>query len=261
MSWGPLAVAIVLSGWTQPPDHSQQKQLHATAIWKRYKAGALQFVNPARDAPQLEKAASSEIQNPKSKIQTQVIFSLSLLRALDRLSARSTKRNPLVIMSLYRENSRAHRGGIAVDIAAFNGMKIDSRERSHGLLAVIEIVEALGPGEYSLGLPKPPNSDPIPLLPPPKRIPNWPYFPPPEPKLISANGRLVVAPKVERGRIPARRGKLQPEILRWANERSAPLKDLGSPDLRIALTAAANKGIQFRALFPDALDHLHLEAH
>ena len=186
---------------------------------------------------------------------------LPLLRTLDRLSARSTPQNPLVIMGLYRGNSKAHRSGIAVDIAGFGGTKIDSRETGRGLPAILAIVEALGPGEYSLGLPKPPDSDPIPLLPPPKRIPYWPYFPAPEPKVVFSNGKLVVAPKVERGRMVASRGnKLEPEILRWQNGRSAPLEDLGSPELRIALTAAPTRGVRFRSLFPDALDHLHLES-
>ncbi len=224
------------------------------ATWKRYRLGAVQFVNPARDTPQLQQAAQTGRFG-------RVIFTLPLLRTLDRLSARSTPQNPLVIMSLYRTNSRAHRSGIAVDIAGFSGTKIDGRETGRGLRAILPIVEALGPGEYTLGLPKPPDSDPIPLLPPPNRIPYWPYFPAPEPKLVFSNGKLVVAPKVERGRMVASRGsRLQPEILKWQNGRSVPLEDLGSPELRIALTAASTRGVRFRALFPDALDHLHLEA-
>ena len=237
-----------------PQDRSQHK-LHGEAIWKRYKSGAVQFVNPARDKTQLEQIALSGRFGD-------VVFALPLLQTLDRLSARSTPRNPLVIMSLYRTNSKAHRSGIAVDIAGFGSSKIDSVEPGRGLQAVLGIIKALGPGEYSLGFPKPPNSDPIPLLPPPKRTPYWPYFPGPEPKLVFSNGKLVVAPKVERGRMVATgRGMLQPEILRWANGRNAPLNDLGSPELRIALAAAATRGVRFRSLFPDALDHLHLEAH
>ena len=229
-------------------------RLHASTVLKRYKMGAVTFVNPARDLPQIRQAAATGRFAGTT-------FSLSLLRTLDRLSARSSRRHPLSIMSLYRTNSRAHSRGIAVDIAGFGNSIIDSRKTGRGLPAILAIVKALGPGEYSLGLPKPPGSDPIPLLPPPRAPAEWPFFPAPIPRLVLNRGKLVVAPKVEGGKLVAgRRGKLQPEILRWPNERSAPARDLGSPELRVLLSAAEKRGVKFRSLFPDALDHLHLEA-
>jgi hypothetical protein len=244
---------VALIALTGPVDLARHKQ-HAQAIWKRHLAGVVQFVNAARDTPQLKAAAQTgRFRN--------TVFSLRLLQTLDRLSRNSSRRNPLVIMSLYRENSRAHRSGVAVDIAAFGATAIDSRRMGRGLPAILSIVKMLGPGDYSLGLPKPPNSDPVPFHPPRPQIADWPYFPAPVPKLMTYEGRIVVAPNVQRGRLIASRGgNLAPEILRWANERGAPLEDIGSPELRIALTAAMKRGIRLRSLFPDALDHLHLEA-
>ena len=227
------------------------RRAHASAILARAKTGAVRFVNPGRDLPQIKSAAAGG----------KTLGEL-LLRAVDRLAARSTPRNPLVIMSLYRSASTAHQRGGAVDIRGFGGITIDSRTPHRGLPGVLRILDVLAPGRYSLGLPKPPNSDPLPLLPPPKTVPNWPYFPGPLPRLIYAKGRLVVAPEVRNGRmVPDRKGRLKPHILKWPNERGAPRADLGSPELRRALADAEQRGIRFRSLFPDALDHLHLEVH
>src|SRR5688500_12607278 len=162
MHWPiPILLAIFLQGIGQI--ELQQHKLHAAAIWKRYKSGAVQFVNPVRDKPQIQETS-------RTGQFGQVVVSLRLLQTLDRLSARSTPRNPLVITSLYRTNSKAHRSGIAADIAEFSGSRIDSGVTGRGLPAVLAIVKALGPGGYLLGFSKPPYRDPIPLLPPTNRI-------------------------------------------------------------------------------------------
>jgi hypothetical protein len=246
--------ALILFAASNPPTGLAAHRLHAATVLKRYQSGSVRFVNEARDLPQLKAISATGMYQG-------VVFSLPLLQTLDRLSARSAPPSPLLIMSLYRANSRAHKAGIAADIAGFGGFIIDSRKADNGLKGILAIIKALGPGDYSFGLPKPPDSDPIPLMPPPKRLSFWPFFPAPEPKLVFSEGKVVVAPMVAKGKVlPERSGKLQPQILRWANERSAPLQDLGSPELRNLLTAASDRGIRIRTLFPDALDHLHLEA-
>src|SRR5688572_28980258 len=53
--WIPLLLLCILP-LTGFKDLSQHK-LHAAAIWKRYKSGAVQFVNPTRDKPQIQEAS------------------------------------------------------------------------------------------------------------------------------------------------------------------------------------------------------------
>lgn len=194
-----------------------------------------------------------------------VALTLPLLRTLDRLSRYATPGKPLALLSLYRPLSptrprEPHGNGQAIDIWAYGGYTIHSRNPSPCVEGVLRVIKALGPGAYRLGVPKPPGSDPRALLPPPPRPRSWPFFPAPEPVVIDLLGLKFVAPRRENGQLTRnRRGQIRPLVSRWENERYAPPADIGSPRVKRALAEAARRGVVIHSLFPDALDHLHLD--
>jgi hypothetical protein len=151
---------------------------------------------------------------------------------------------------------------MALDIAAYNGYAIDSRDPRRCVQGVLSVIKALEPRAYRLGLPKPPGTDPKGLLPPPPRPAKpWPFFPAPVPRVLDLLGYRVVAPRPGPGGtlLRDRRGYLRPDVLRWENERAAPLGHVGSPRVRRAVRDARRRGADIHLLFPDALDHLHLD--
>lgn len=231
-------------------------------LLQRYKAGALTLINPERDEPQIRAIAKQGyFTSPQKK---PVIYAPLVLQTLDRLTARASKQKPLVLMGLYRPASRPdsrepHSLGMAIDIAAYQGFTIHGRNPKVCEAGVLAVLQSLGKGEYSLGLPKPPNTDPVPLLPPPRRPQQWPFFPAPLPVVYDLLGvRLVAIAPVTDSPVKSDNRSLPPLVARWENERGAPLADIGSQRVRAALRTAPSRGITFRSLFPDALDHLHL---
>lgn len=248
---------------TLPPSEAERAQARqiGARLLARWQSGALVVTKPERETAQLQQLADSGFCLAPDG--SPVALDPALLSTLDSLSARSTRERPLVILSLYRpltpDRPRApHGNGLAVDIAAFGGHRIDSRNVEECVAGVLAVIQALEPGRYRLGLPKPPDTDPVALLPPPPRPDDWPFFPAPLPLVDEATG--VVLPTLENGAfVLNRRGEIRPIVLRWENERYAPLADVGSRRVRAAIEAAIARGAHIHSLFPDALDHLHLD--
>jgi hypothetical protein len=187
-------------------------------------------------------------------------------QALARLANHTSPSKPLVLLSLYRAHSpmrprEPHSIGLAADISAFGGHYIDNRRPSEALAGVLQILQTLPPGRYRLGLPKPPHSDPAAFFPPPERGRGWPFFPAPLPRVGQIGAASLVLPRMA-GRVPEtdERGRFRPEVVRWANEQSAPRSDLGDARLRRALRVVARQGVVVILMFPDAADHLHIDA-
>jgi hypothetical protein len=247
-----------------------EKEARATGtrLLNRLQAGQIMLVNRDRDLPQFKSLAGQGClcgENGKP-----VTISIRLLRLLDRLSARSNKKHPLELLSVYRKpvSSRTrepHANGLAVDVAQFAGRRIDNHNPKDALAGVISVVDALGPGNYRLGLPKPPATDPVALAPPPPRPKSWPFFPAPLPVVapLPVPGlpavAIVLPDPHESGAAIAARGVAAPLVRRWANERGADLSEVGSADLRRAIQRAAKRGAVVHTLFPDAVDHVHLD--
>lgn len=232
-----------------------------TQLLDHWRTGSLTFTNPGREGAQLRKIAKfGFIVDERGRA---VAVAVSLLRTLDELCAKSTRSKPLELMSLFRParsvaSSEPHANGLAADIAAFGGYRIDARSPERCVKGVIAIIDTLGPGEYRLGLPKPPNTDPISLLPPPHRPKVWAFFPAPLPYFLRLMGLEVVLPRPWDA-LRASSGKLRPWILRWENERGAPIEEIGDRRVRLAIRRAVTRGANPYSLFPDALDHLHVD--
>ena len=250
-----------------PDAKEKARQQEARQIGARLlshkKAGRLRLLNPEREGPQLHQIAGGGF--VRSADGTPKPVSLAVLRTLEGLTKRSKPAKPLVLMSLYRSAGRGgtgslHGRGMALDIAAYAGHRIHSRNPAECERGVLAVIKALGPRAYRLGVPKPPGTDPLALLPPPKPPVKWAFFPAPRPLEMRLLGTRVVAPRVEEGvLVRDKRGVLKPEVLRWENERYAPVTELGSPKVRKAVRAARKRGVVIHSLFPDALDHLHLD--
>jgi L,D-transpeptidase ErfK/SrfK len=189
-----------------------------------------------------------------------------LRQALARLANHTSPSRPLVLMSLYRPLGpdrlhEPHGNGMAADIAAFGGHTIDNQHPGEALEGVLAILRTLPPGQYRLGLPKPPDSDPAGLLaPPPRPQQRWPFFPAPIAEIAQIGAVSVVMPRLIKGAMRVDpQGRYIPEVTRWQNERAAPLSDLGEPRLRRAIAVATRGGVQITLAFPDAADHLHVD--
>lgn len=234
---------------------------------ERYRKGKLRLVNDARDKAQIKQIAYRGYITGKGG--KPVFLSLALLRTLDHLSLYASPQKPMALLSLYRpptalRSRSAHGRGAAVDLWAYGGYTINSRDPKECTDGVLAVIKALPPmRQYRLGLPRPPNTDPQGLRPPPRRPKTWPFFPAPLPRIITLFGsiRVVMPRRDAKGHLllDRRRGYLQPEIIRWQNERGAPLSEVGSARVRRALQDAQRRGAAIHALFPDAADHLHLD--
>jgi hypothetical protein len=228
----------------------------------RYKAGSLKLVRTDRESAQLKQlAAAGYVLSPDHK---PIFVELPILRMLDRLSARSTKARTLELLSLYRPLSpgrpgEPHGNGLAADIWAFGGHRIDNRNASECTKGVLAVIDALGPGEYRLGVPKAPYMEPIPFLPAPPRPAAWPFFPAPVPVTFGFANWQIVLPRMQASRpVFSSRGWIRPQVMRWENERGAPLSEIGSHAVRLAIHKAEARGARIPVLFPDAADHLHI---
>jgi hypothetical protein len=223
----------------------------------------LELLNPERDLPQIQQlSVHGYYTDPDGH---RVTFAPILLKTLERLTNLSSPRQPLLLMSLYRPLSsdnpdEPHGNGMAMDIVSFAGHPMDSRKPHEAIAGVIAVVNALERGEYRLGLPKSPAMDPIPLLPPPPRPAAGPFFPAPVPNVLPLPGTEIVLPRLRSNHpVLDRNGRLVPQIKRWENERGAPLSEIGDMRVRLAIKAALGRGANIYSLFPDALDHLHLD--
>lgn len=232
-------------------------------LQEHYRKGLLVLVRWDREPHQLRQLAiKGYVVTPDGK---PAVISLSVLRTLDHLAAHSTPRKPLALLSLYRPPTRPgarepHGRGMAIDIWAYGGHNIHSRDRKECVEGVVAVLKALPPRSYRLGLPKPPNTDPIALQPPPPRPATWPFFPAPVPVTTNLMGRNVVLPRMENGKfLRLRRGRIRPHVARWENEHAAPLDEIGSPRLKKVIALSRKRGAVVRLAFPDALDHLHLD--
>jgi L,D-transpeptidase ErfK/SrfK len=260
----PFAIRTVDATLT-PAQLAEMRGIGARLL-ARCRAGALTFLRPEREPAQIQQiAARGCYMDPDGRRQA---FSLALLHTLDWLAAHATAQKPLVVLSLYRPLSpnrpyEPHGNGAAADIAAYGGHPIDSRSVSECVEGVLSVIKALGPGFYRLGLPKPPDTDPVAFAPPPERPTNWPFFPAPQPAVVSYGVPFLaplVAPRIADGHLALDgQGNLRPAITRWENENSAPLEDIGSLRVRRAIQMAVARGANIHMLFPDALDHLHLD--
>ncbi len=246
-----------------PPGQIVEARKIGARLIERYQKKALVLSRPYREGLQLKQiAAIGYCKAPNGK---PVALTLPLLRTLDHLAARASRKRPLVLLSLYRpllptRPGEPHGRGQAIDIGAYGGYRIESSRPQECVNGVITLVKALPPRSYRLGLPRPHASNPIPLLPPPRRVANWPFFPPPEPETLDLLGIRVVAPRMVNGRfVRNRKGGLRPAVRRWENERYAAFSDLGSARVKRIFRAAARRGVNIHSLFPDAPDHLHLD--
>lgn len=248
-------------------EQTERRQI-GQRLLKRVHSGVITLINSERDGAQIrslaERGCLCTVENKP------IAISLALLHVLDRLSAHASPKKPLAILSLYRSlgsksSHEPHGNGLAVDIAAYGGHAIHSRNPQVTVAGVLSVIQALAPGDYRLGLPKPPQTDPVAFLPPPKRPTQWPFFPAPLPVAAPLPGvslpglRFVLPDGSTNGTILASRGGVRPLVTRWANERAAPLKDVGSPRIRTAIQMARTHRVNIHMLFPDAVDHLHLD--
>jgi hypothetical protein len=240
---------------------AEAQQIGARLIL-RYHAHSLTLINPDRDLDQLRQLATQGFANRSDG--KQLLFDPALLHTLDRLSAKSTATKPLALMSLYRplsseRSNEPHGNGKAFDIAAYGGHIIDSHKAQEAVAGVIAVIQALEPGDYRMGLPKPPNTDPVALAPAPRRPKNWPFLPAPLAVTLPGIGLPLVLPEPQQNLKEFSSRGLRPWVARWQNERGAPLTDIGSPQVRGVLKTAYVRGVKIETVFPDAVDHLHLD--
>jgi hypothetical protein len=243
-----------------PTSEAAQIRQAAARLLARYRAGSVVFPNGEREVAQMRQLMKLGYCCPEQNVN--FVPRISLVRILEALASKATPGAPLSVLSLYRkprsEKSREpHSRGLAADFMAYGGHTIHSRNASEALRGVIAVIENLPPGRYGLGLPKPPNTDPAPGMPAPFRPAKWPFFPAPIPAVILPYN--IVLPKAEGAKLVSGRLGPKPWVLRWENERGAPIEDIGSQPLRQVIRDAAKRGVRIMTLFPDAVDHLHLQ--
>lgn len=234
-----------------------------TRLMTGYRRGSLRLLRPERELPQLQQVANQGYYlGPEDRV---VQFAPELLSALNQLLLHSTPLKPLVILSLYRPSAtdrmhEPHGNGLAVDIAAFAGHTIDSHKPQEAVAGVESILRALSPGRYRMGLPKPPDTDPAGLMPPPDRPQYWPFFPAPVPDVTQFGSVTLVTPHLTNEKLSfGQNGEIRSEVLRWENERAAPISELGDAGMRKTLEAVRKRGVEIGMCFPDAVDHVHLD--
>jgi len=236
-------------------DTSDEATEIATRLLKRIRRGALVFSNARRDTDQIRQMAENgSIEGPCGE---QTALSIKLLKTLDRLTARASSKRPLVVNSMYRplgpgRPREPHGHGLAIDIGAYWGHRIQSADPDSCVAALIAIIKALGPGDYRMGLPRPPGSETASYMPNGDQAGEWPFFPPPRAILLE-----------DRGDLPSRGGRGKSGAarvtIRWALHSYAPLEDVGNRRVRSAIEAAIVRGANIHSLFPDGVNHIHLD--
>jgi hypothetical protein len=186
-----------------------------------------------------------------------------------------------------------HSLGLAADIASYGGYTVRQTEPESCVAALLGLLRALPPGRYRIGMPRAPEAPLIvgrqplsaaiarwqPLM---AALPDglsalatdnvsaawigvtmntpsqpWPFFPPPEPAL--ENDRIAPA-RDGRGESSLDVGHRPPSaIARYQNESYVPLSELRDHRLIAAIDAAAQRGVEIIAAFPDGTDHIHID--
>lgn len=189
--------------------------------------------------------------------------SLSLLQSINQMLYYSLDHNKSAnqafsILSYIRPGSSHHSNGTGVDLSHIAGIRIDVRNQAKCLEAVVAAINNLAPGNYALGLPRPPyvdgkgaehdfktynnhitvydNGTPPTLLPQYQDLPT--------------TGNLFLPNKYNE-HSPSGRTATDLNFITNADSRST---------LKAAIDSAAAKGANILFLFADALDHLHIQA-
>lgn len=164
--------------------------------------------------------------------------------------------NPaFAVLSYLRPGSRHHSNGTAVDLAVIDGHAADVRDQPSCLRAIVAAINNLAPGNYALGLPRPPRTDaqgattdaarythlnlydtssPPQLLPQYQTLPQNHYF-------LGAQWNEIYVPGGITG------GLAQINNATARNELSAAIQN------------ARGRGVNVQHLMADALDHLHIQ--
>jgi hypothetical protein len=205
---------------------------------------------------------------------------MSLLRPPYR-TARYSRQTP----------TNPHALGIAVDIAGFGGHTISTTDPEEEVQALLSLLKALPPGRYRLGLPKAPEAAraPAPTVPVPDDVTGDPVCPLPAAgadwrtggSLPSRGGRRQVGhsrppvppgddtlPSPAQPAAPAwpffpppqqglgARGKV---VTLFANEHYAPEEQIVDARIRKGLLEARKRGADVFAVFPDGINHVHVD--
>lgn len=189
--------------------------------------------------------------------------SLSLLQSISQMMYFSLDHNKSAnpafgILSYIRPKSSHHSNGTAVDLTHIDGIRIDVRNQSQCLDAVVVAINNLAPGNYALGLPRPPYADGkgaehdfnvynkhitvYDNTSPPTLLPQYQDLP--------TTGNLFLPNKYNE-HSPSGRTATDLNFIANASSRST---------LKTAIDSAAARGANILFLFADALDHLHIQA-
>ncbi len=189
--------------------------------------------------------------------------SLSLLQSINQMLYFSLNHNQSAnpafgILSYIRPRSSHHSNGTAVDLTHIDGIRIDVRNQAQCLNAVVAAINNLAPGNYALGLPRPPYADGSGAehdfrtynnhitvyanTTPPTLLPQYQDLP--------TTGNLFL-PNQYNEHSPSGRTATDLNFIANTNSRNT---------LKTAIDNAATRGANILFLFADALDHLHIQA-
>ncbi len=189
--------------------------------------------------------------------------SLSLLQSINQMIYFSLDHNRTAnpafgILSYIRPRSSHHSNGTAVDLTHIDGIRIDVRNQAQCLDAVVAAINNLAPGNYALGLPRPPYADGTGAqhdfttynnhitvyanTTPPTLLPQFQDLP--------TTGNLFL-PNQYNEHSPSGRTATDLNFIANISSRST---------LKTAIDNAGARGANILFLFADALDHLHIQA-
>lgn len=186
--------------------------------------------------------------------------SLAILSSISQMLYYSIDHNrtanpAFAILSYLRRGSRHHSNGTAVDLAVVDGRAIVVSNQQACLEAIVAAIQNLAPGNYALGLPRPPRTDeagattdaqryrhlrlydtqsPPQLLPQYANLPTQHYF-------LGAQWNERYVP-----------GGIQGGLAQINNANART-------QLSAAIQAARTRGANVQHLMADALDHLHIQ--
>jgi hypothetical protein len=170
----------------------------------------------------------------------------------------SPAKTDFAIISLLRpwnNDTSPHKQGRAFDISIYAGKHIDMFHPEEALDGIVQLVNDLPPGKYSLGLPRQPRRD----------IPHGcredfksPLFQPYLPRLYMP-GSCDLGPPILRPQILGLRNMFFPWWL--PPTKGVSLAAIMDPVAKVTLqSVAASKAPQVTiGFFPDALDHVHVQ--
>jgi hypothetical protein len=181
---------------------------------------------------------------------------IALLHALQEETPAPAEggRAGLSLLSLVRGEGR-HGRGEAVDINRFGGHDIHIRNRASTIEGVIAAVGALPAGCYALGLPRTPRTDPVGAATDAGRYRHIYEGDPPRVRAgfaaVAANPPFL--PAVAEAQIGSSPGGGTRRDLNHITDATVRTR------LTAAIDAARARGAQIQSLFPDAMDHLHIQ--